>query len=164
MPTKRSCIDFPRHARLLLPAEYNRIFAAGKRFSGACITLVAARLEPSVSGSAETKALPKRPSSRPRLGLALAKKQIKRAHERNRVKRLLRECFRENIRRLAGIELIAMAKTAAQKTPNPALTLEIERLITRAIDFFACAPITEAAVRAPSIAPEQHSPIENSEP
>ena len=163
MPTKRSCIDFPRHARLLLPAEYNRIFAAGKRFSGSCITLVAARLEPNTPRLAEIKALPKRPSSRPRLGLALAKKQIKRSHERNRVKRLLRECFRENTKRLAGIEFIAMAKTAAQKTPNPALSLEIERLITRAIDFFACAPTTEAAARTSGIASEHHSPIENSE-
>ena len=167
MPTKRSCIDFPRHARLLLPAEYNRIFAAGKRFSGSCITLVAARLElstPAIDPALnEAKALSKRPSSRPRLGLALAKKQIKRSHERNRVKRLLRECFREHTARLAGIELIAMAKTAAQKTTNPALTLEIERLITRAIDFFACAPTTEAAARASAIASEHHSPIENSE-
>ena len=150
MPTKRSCIDFPRHARLLLPAEYNRIFAAGKRFSGACITLVAARLDSS-NGI--------RLATRPRLGLALAKKQIKRSHERNRVKRLLRECFRAHTTRLAGLELIAMAKTAAQKTPNPALSLEIERLISRAVVFFAAAPTTEAAAQASATAPHHHSPI-----
>ena len=150
MPTKRSCIDFPRHARLLLPAEYNRIFAAGKRFSGACITLVAARLDSS-NGI--------RLATRPRLGLALAKKQIKRSHERNRVKRLLRECFRAHTARLTGLELIAMAKTAAQKTPNPALSLEIERLISRAVDFFAAAPTTEAAAQASATAPHHHSPI-----
>ena len=149
MPTKRSCIDFPRHARLLLPAEYNRIFAAGKRFSGACVTLVVARLDSNIGI---------RLATRPRLGLALAKKQIKRSHERNRVKRLLRECFRANTARLAGLELIAMAKTAAQKTPNSALSLEIERLISRAVDFFASTPTTEAAAQASAIAPH-HSPI-----
>ena len=149
MPTKRSCIDFPRHARLLLPAEYNRIFAVGKRFSGACVTLVAARLDSSVGI---------RIATRPRLGLALAKKQIKRSHERNRVKRLLRECFRANTARLAGLELIAMAKTAAQKTPNPALSLEIERLISRAVDFFATAPTTEAGAHVPAIVPHTTAP------
>ena len=152
MPTKRSCIDFPRHARLLLPAEYNRIFAAGKRFSGACVTLVAARLE------AHEPDCQAKPSLRPRLGLALAKKQIKRAHERNRVKRLLRECFRASAQRLAGIELIAMAKTSAQKTSNSALSLEIERLISRAVDFFASAPTTEAGAHVPAIAPHTTAP------
>jgi len=160
--TKRSCIDFPRHARLLLPAEYNRIFAAGKRFSGTCVTLVAARFEPIAPGLIESSAKVK-PTRRPRLGLALAKKQIKRSHERNRVKRLLRECFRDYSQRLAGIEIIAMAKTAAQKAPNPALTLEIQRLMTRAIDFFACAPTTEAAALARAIVPEHYCPIKNSE-
>ncbi len=144
VPTKRSCIDFPRHARLLLPAEYNRIFAAGKRFSGACVTLVAARLDSSTGV---------RLATRPRLGLALAKKQIKRSHERNRVKRLLRERFRANTQRLGGIEFVAMAKTAAQNTPNPVLILEIERLISRAIDFFAAAPKPESGAAVPAIAP-----------
>jgi len=145
-----------------LPAEYNRIFAAGKRFSGACVTLVAARASCNESEFNELGSLEKR-LLRPRLGLALAKKQIKRAHERNRVKRLLRECFRANTQRLAGLEFIAMAKTAAQKTPNSALSLEIERLLSRAIDFFAWPPTTEAGARAPAIAPQHHSPIENSE-
>ncbi len=149
MPTKRSCIDFPRHARLILPAEYNRIFAAGKRFSGACVTLVAARLDLSLG---------KRLATRPRLGLALAKKQIKRSHERNRVKRLLRERFRANTQRLVGLEFIAMAKTAAQNTPNPALILEIDRLITRAVDFFAAAPKTEPFAPASAIAPNTTAP------
>ncbi len=167
MPTKRSCIDFPRHARLLLPAEYNHIFAAGKRFSGTCVTLVAARrvrndCELNASERKESGSFAE-PSLRPRLGLALAKKQIKRSHERNRVKRLVRECFRANTQRLYGLEFVAMAKTAAQKTPNLALSLEIERLLSRAIDFYACTPTTDAVAPAPAIAPEHHSPIKNSE-
>ena len=151
--TKRSCIDFPRHARLLLPAEYNRIFAAGKRFSGACVTLVAAFQELNEVGSLVKS------SQRPRLGLAIAKKQIKRAHERNRVKRLLRECFRANTPCLAGLEFIAMAKSAAQKTPNLALKLEIERLFSKAVGFFTAAPTIEAGVHVSAITPQHHSPI-----
>ena len=97
-------------------------------------------------------------ATRPRLGLALAKKQIKRSHERNRVKRLLREGFRAYTDRLSGIELIAMAKTAAQKTPNMALSLEIERLFSRAVEFFACAPKTDAGAHAPVTAPNTTAP------
>ena len=157
MPTKRSCIDFPRHARLLLPAEYNRIFAAGKRFSGVCVTFVAARQALSENGSLV------RLSQRPRLGLALAKKQIKRAHERNRVKRFLRECFRANTQRLTGLEFVVMAKSAAQKTPNPALRSEIERLFLKAVDFFAALPITETDAHAPVIVSKTPQPHKNSE-
>ena len=164
MSTKRSCIDFPRHARLLLPAEYNRIFAAGKRFSGAYVTLVAARKDLQQSSKSMLTSSLTKSTLRPRLGLALAKKQIKRAHERNRVKRLLRECFRANTSRLTGLELIAMAKTAAQKMSNSALSLEIERLISRTVDFFASAPTTEADPQMPVSVPQHISPIKNSEP
>ena len=164
MPTKRSCIDFPRHARLLLPAEYNRIFAAGKRFSGAYVTLVAARINLQPPTQLTPIASFAKNGLRPRLGLALAKKQIKRAHERNRVKRLLRECFRANTSRLTGLELIAMAKTAAQKTSNSVLSLEIERLISRAVDFYASAPTTDAVPQTPVNPPLHISPIKNSEP
>lgn len=139
-----------------MPAEYNRIFAAGKRFSGACVTLVAAFQERNETGSFVKSV---KLSQRPRLGLAIAKKQIKRAHERNRVKRLLRECFRANTPCLAGLEFIAMAKSAAQKTPNPALKLEIERLFSKAVGFFAAAPTTEAGVHVSAITPQHHSPI-----
>jgi ribonuclease P protein component len=140
---------FPRHTKLLLPAEYNRVFAAGKRFSSACVTLVAARREFLPLGTKTTEA--KISSTHARLGLAIAKKQIKRAHERNRVKRLIRECFRQNLQRLQGIELVAMAKTNAQKTLNPLLAIEIERLFVRAVDFYASAPIT--FVSAPTLTP-----------
>jgi ribonuclease P protein component len=120
--------DFPRHARLLLPAEYDRVFAAGKRFSGSAVTLVAARA-----------LLPK---AHARLGLALAKKQINRAHERNRVKRLLRECFRIKSEVLRGADVIAMSRTSAQTMTNSALKTEIDRLMHKIVDYFA--PTTAA--------------------
>jgi ribonuclease P protein component len=115
--------DFPRHARLLLPAEYDRVFVAGKRFSGSAVTLVAA---PALF-----------PTARARLGLALAKKQIKRAHERNRVKRLLRECFRGQNLVLQGVDVIAMARTSAQTMDNGTLKTEIERLMRKLVDYLA---------------------------
>lgn len=127
---------FPRHARLLLPAEYNRVFAAGKRVSGPAVTLVLALRE-----SLDQPA---------RLGLALAKKQLKRAHERNRVKRLLREVFRHRAPALIGCDVVALARTAAQTMTNDALRTELERLISKAVEFCqsssaATPPTTEPA-------------------
>lgn len=127
---------FPRHARLLLPAEYNRVFAAGKRVSGPAVTLVVAK---------------HMSTGRPaRLGLALAKKQIKRAHERNRVKRLLREVFRHRSHALVGCDLVALARTAAQTMTNDALRTELERLISKAVEFCQSGP---AATPTPTTEP-----------
>ena len=129
--------SFPRHARLLLPAEYNRVFAAGKRVSGPAVTLVLARREPIQQPA--------------RLGLALAKKQLKRAHERNRVKRLLREVFRHRAHALEGCDVVALARTAAQNMTNDALRTELERLISKAIEF--CQSSSAAATTTPTTEP-----------
>ena len=51
-----------------------------------------------------------------RLGLALSKKMIPKAHDRNRMKRLLRETFR--VRRLAAIDVIFLARHGVAKTEN----------------------------------------------
>jgi ribonuclease P protein component len=150
---------FPRHARLLLPAEYDRVFAAGKRFSGPNVTLVAARCNVVGKLSAGTTPAPagkapKAPqlsrSSNAKLGLALAKKQIKRAHERNRVKRHVREQFRQHRLALFGVEVVAMARNPAQKMTNAALKSEIDRLIQRMVEHFMPAVTPSSVAHAPT--------------
>jgi ribonuclease P protein component len=51
-----------------------------------------------------------------RLGLALSKKMIAKAHDRNRVKRLIRESFR--LRQLPDLDIIFLAKPGVAKQDN----------------------------------------------
>lgn len=53
-----------------------------------------------------------------RLGLAVAKKQIKKAVSRNRVKRLVRESFRQHGDLLKGLDIVVVARSGAEQVKN----------------------------------------------
>ena len=52
----------------------------------------------------------KHSSKRPRLGFAIAKKQVKRAVDRNKLKRLFRESFRQYQAELPSKDFVIMVK------------------------------------------------------
>ena len=60
-----------------------------------------------------------------RIGLVIAKRKIRRAHERNRVKRLARESFRLHQAELPALDIVLMAKADAQMLSNEALHQEL---------------------------------------
>ena len=70
-----------------------------------------------------------------RLGLVIAKKHIRHAVERNRVKRLIRETFRVKQQQLAGIDVIVLARKGMNDISNTALieqlNIQWQRLIKR---------------------------------
>lgn len=83
-------LRFPREARLLKASEFRAVFRAGRR---ARAGLLHARLRPNGKGRA-------------RLGLAVSLKATRKAVVRNRVRRQLRDSFRINQHRLAGLDVV----------------------------------------------------------
>lgn len=60
-------------------------------------------------------------SDTPRLGLVIAKKNIRFAVQRNRIKRIARETFRLQQDKLAGIDAIVLARRELDQLDNTAL-------------------------------------------
>lgn len=86
---------FSRSSRLLKAGEYRQVFNSNVRVGDDCFTLLIGKTE----------------SHRPRLGFAIAKKQIKRAVDRNRIKRLIRNSFRLQQKDLPNHDLVVMVRS-----------------------------------------------------
>jgi ribonuclease P protein component len=63
-----------------------------------------------------------------RLGLAISKQVSRRAVERNRLKRLVRESFRRVRHRLPAVDLVVMARAQAAGMDGAQLLAEIDEL------------------------------------
>lgn len=92
-------LRFPREARLLKASEFRAVFRTGRR---ARAGLLHARLRPNGK-------------RRARLGLAVSRKAARTAVVRNRVRRQLRESFRVNQHRLAGLDVVV----SLSRSPSP---------------------------------------------
>ena len=68
-----------------------------------------------------------------RLGLAISKKQLKLAVERNRAKRLARESFRRHQIQLQGLDIVVMARAGIKTLSNQQILQSLERHWQRVI-------------------------------
>lgn len=82
------------------------MFTNSRRSADAFFTVLAARDQDNVTA---------------RLGLAISKKQVRRAVDRNRLKRLARDVFRLHRGELDGLDLVVMARAKATTTDNRTL-------------------------------------------
>ena len=105
----------PRDARVRRAGDFAALRQASGRLGGRCFSV---RYRPNGLDHA-------------RLGLAISKRVSKRAVERNRIKRLLRESFRRARAQLPPIDLVVMAREAAAGVPGPELLAEIDALWRR---------------------------------
>jgi ribonuclease P protein component len=105
----------PREARLRRAADFAALRHVSGRLGGRCFSV---RYRLNELGHA-------------RLGLAISKRVSKRAVERNRIKRLLRESFRRVRAQLPPIDLMVMAREQAAGLSGPELLAEIDGLWNR---------------------------------
>ena len=62
----------------------------------------------------------------PRLGLAVAKKQVRLAVDRNRIKRVIRDSFRCHRQLLVGLDLVVLARKNTAGMSNDQLFSSLE--------------------------------------
>jgi ribonuclease P protein component len=110
---------FPPQLRLKKPAEYKKVFAKPVKSSDTYFTLLAIKND----------------YDHPRLGLAIAKKNIKKAVHRNVIKRAVRENFRIQQQSLGNIDIVVLARREAVDAPQELLKKSLEkhwlRLVSR---------------------------------
>ncbi len=88
-------MQFQRCMRLLTARDYERVFQQPQKSSSKALTVLARR-----SGRESA-----------RLGLAIPRKQIRKAVERNRIKRLIRESFRRHQDLLHGLDVVVIGRS-----------------------------------------------------
>ncbi|ACR71045.1 ribonuclease P protein component [Edwardsiella ictaluri] len=108
-------LSFPRELRLLTPNHFNFVFQQPQRAGTPQLTIL---------GRMNSLGYP-------RIGLTVAKKHVKRAHERNRIKRLTRESFRLRQHSLPAMDFVVIVKKGVQELDNRALTEMLEKLWRR---------------------------------
>lgn len=102
---------FPRSARLLKPVEFQRIFrAADCKSVDNILTVLACRND----------------VVHPRLGLAITKRVMRKAVDRNRIKRLVRESFRQHQAELGALDVIVLGRDGAATSSNEVLLRSLD--------------------------------------
>lgn len=105
LPTRPS-FCFGKRQRLLNAADYSAVFNDAPIRASHPNFLVLAKISPSAV---------------PRLGLVIAKKNVKHAVNRNRIKRVARETFRLQQHNLPTIDAIVLARRGADDVPQDQL-------------------------------------------
>lgn len=104
--------EFSQRVRLKKPADFERVFLhVEQRSSDQYMTILT---RPNELGFA-------------RMGLAIAKRRIRHAHDRNRIKRLARESFRYGQHELPAIDCVVMAKPQANNVDKAALRKSMDK-------------------------------------
>ncbi len=116
---------FPPGARLRASAEFKAVFDGGRRFNSSHLRLFA---------------LPRAEAAVPRLGVAVSKKVDKRAVGRNRIKRVMRECFRVERATLPPGDYVLIAQPGCRPLENDVLRAQFLQLLARARSLKASAP------------------------
>ena len=115
-------LEFGREHRLLTPAQFKIVFdGATCKASGPNMLLLARH-------NTEAQA---------RLGLVIAKKNVRRAVDRNKIKRIARESFRHHRAELDNLDIVVLARKGLGELDNAALHVlfkDMWRRLSKAAD------------------------------
>ncbi len=139
-PTPSAALAWKRR-RLTRPAQYQRVLSARTRSEGRFFRVVVAESDHDVGHA--------------RLGITVSKRVDRRAVGRNRIKRLVRELFRNLTDPLPTADYVVVAKATAASASAIELSLELTRLLTTA--GRRALPMTSSAVTMP---PSEPTPAE----
>ncbi|MCZ6808904.1 MAG: ribonuclease P protein component [Proteobacteria bacterium] len=93
---------FTRETRLLDAGSFQRVFEKSNRSRDTLFTVLS-RANGRKAG---------------RLGLAISKKNCRLAVQRNRLKRVVRESFRQHKEALGGLDVVVMSRSTASRASN----------------------------------------------
>jgi len=101
---------FRRRSRLADKSSFSRVFEKADRSRDKMFTVLY------------------RPNgtNQPRLGLAIGKKNCRLAAGRNRIKRIVRESFRQQQAQMPGLDLVVLNQAAATRASNRVLIESLE--------------------------------------
>ncbi|NOQ76884.1 MAG: ribonuclease P protein component [Methylococcaceae bacterium] len=103
--------SFPSRLKLEDPAAYKKVFAKPVKSTDKFFTLLALRND----------------LDHPRLGLAIAKKNIRKAVTRNLIKRAVRENFRLKQYDLINIDIVVLARRDAANASSAVLSKSLDK-------------------------------------
>jgi len=106
-----TCFRFDRSRKLLSSASFNNVFEKAHYSHDKFFTVL------SHYKKEET----------PKLGMAISKKNCRHATDRNRIKRVIRESFRQNQRSLSGLDIVVINKPGSSLAKNRELTESLEK-------------------------------------
>ena len=98
-------VTYSRKLRLLTPSHFEYVFSHAVAAPNPDLTLLARRNE----------------LNHPRVGITVAKKNVRRACDRNRLKRLIRESFRLNQHNMPNIDIVVVVKKGLNVRDNQAI-------------------------------------------
>jgi len=111
-------LTLPRSARLLKSAEFRWVMAKASKIYPPGFVLFGRRLVDSPA----------------KIGLAVSRKVSKKAVERNRIKRLVRESFRRYKPELVGLNIVFVAKPALVNMSNKQISFHLDNSWGRLVE------------------------------
>ena len=105
--------SFPKHVRLLTAADYKAVFSSAQ-IKVSCRYFLILAIQNHWLHS--------------RLGLVVAKKNVAKAVQRNRIKRIVREFFRQHGNQMPGLDLVVLARKDVDTLLNNQLKSRLAKL------------------------------------